>query len=230
MTTFLGSLEFIYFALDKGAMRFGSFEVKSGRISPYFFNTGLFHDGHSVSRLGEFYANALINSNISFDVLFGPSYKGIPLVIATAAALDSSLSWPNNKTPFVFNRKEAKKHGEGGELIGAPLKGRVVIIDDVITAGTSVFESMNIVRSNGAETVAVLIALDRMERAGQEGSLLPYSAVQQIVYDCNIPVISIASLDDLLSLLRKDNRLKRYEQSITAYRAKYGIGSKSEPI
>lgn len=163
-------LDFVRFASQEGVLRFGQFKVKSGRLSPYFFNAGLFNTGRSVGELGRFYAQALLDSGQGFDMLFGPAYKGIPLAAATAIALASQGSQPAD-VPFAFNRKEAKAHGEGGTLVGAPLQGRVVIIDDVITAGTSVRESVDIIRAAGATPAAVLIALDRMERAGADDAL-----------------------------------------------------------
>ena len=171
---------FVQFALNEGVLRFGSFVTKSGRTSPYFFNAGLFNSGASVGRLAQFYAQALVDSKLPFDMLFGPAYKGIPLATATAVALAAHPAMNGRSIDFAYNRKEAKDHGEGGVLVGAPLKGRVVIIDDVITAGTSVRESVEIIRAAGAEPCAVLIAMDRMERAGADGQLSPHSAVQEV--------------------------------------------------
>jgi len=213
------SLEFVRFALAEGVLRFGSFKVKSGRISPYFFNAGLFNNGRAVGRLSQFYAQALIDAGVDFDMLFGPAYKGIPLATATAIALATQ----KRDVPFAFNRKEAKDHGEGGTLVGAPLQGRVVIIDDVITAGTSVRESVEIIRAAGAEPAAVLIAMDRMERAGADEALSSHSAVQEVTRAYGIPVVSIASLADILRLLEGDAQFIEHRQAVLAYRAKYGV-------
>src|SRR5690606_34111769 len=186
--------DFVRFSLEQGVLRFGQFKVKSGRISPYFFNAGLFNSGASVGRLANFYAEALVKSGVEFDMLFGPAYKGIPLATATAVALANHPETADRNIPFAFNRKEAKDHGEGGVLVGAPLQGRVVIIADVITAGTSVRESVQIIRHSGAQPAAVLIALDRMERAGADDALSSHSAVQDVAKTYGIPVVSIASL------------------------------------
>lgn len=204
-------------------MRFGQFKVKSGRISPYFFNAGLFNSGVSVGRLATFYAQTLAASGVEFDMLFGPAYKGIPLATATAVALAMQPSMYGRTIPFAFNRKEAKDHGEGGVLVGAPLQGRVVIIDDVITAGTSVRESVEIIRHAGAQPAAVLIALDRMERAGPDDALSPHSAVQDVANNYGIPVISIASLDDIMALLEHDAQFSEHREAVAAYRNKYGV-------
>ncbi|NLC35963.1 MAG: orotate phosphoribosyltransferase [Alcaligenaceae bacterium] len=215
--------DFVRFALEQGVLRFGEFKVKSGRISPYFFNAGLFNSGLSVGRLAEFYAQALVDSGIEFDMLFGPAYKGIPLSTATATALARHPALGGRDVPFAFNRKEAKDHGEGGVLVGAPLQGKVVIIDDVITAGTSVRESVDIIRQAGAEPVAVLIALDRMERAGQDGGLSEHSAVQDVQRAYGMPVVSIASLADIMSVLDADATLAEYREAVQAYRTRYGV-------
>ena len=215
--------DFVRFALGEDVLRFGSFVVKSGRTSPYFFNAGLFNRGGSVGRLGQFYAQALVDSGIGFDMLFGPAYKGIPLATATAVALAAHPARKGRDVPFAFNRKEAKAHGEGGTLVGAPLAGRVVIIDDVITAGTSVGESVEIIRAAGAEPAAVLIALDRMERAGPDGDLSPHSAVQEVQRRYGMPVVSIASLADILDLLAQDAQYARHRDAVLAYRARYGV-------
>ena len=204
-------------------MRFGQFKVKSGRVSPYFFNAGLFNSGVSVGRLATFYAQTLAASGVEFDMLFGPAYKGIPLATATAVALASQPAMADRAIPFAFNRKEAKDHGEGGVLVGAPLQGRVVIIDDVITAGTSVRESVEIIRHAGAQPAAVLIALDRMERAGPDDALSPHSAVQDVANNYGIPVISIASLDDIMALLQHDEQFSEHREAVAAYRNKYGV-------
>ena len=217
---------FVRFALDEGVLKFGRFLTKSGRYSPYFFNAGLFNTGASVGRLGQFYAHALLESGLAFDMLFGPAYKGIPLVTTTSVALAQTAQGSNaNPVPFAFNRKEAKDHGEGGILVGAPLKGRVVIVDDVITAGTSVRESVDIIRAEGAEPVGVLIALDRMERAGPDDALSPGSAVQDVQQRYGLPVVAIADLNDILSLLRTNGSLSGHEQAVLEYRSRYGIES-----
>jgi orotate phosphoribosyltransferase len=217
------STDFVRFALDEGVLRFGSFKVKSGRISPYFFNAGLFNSGASVGKLAQFYAQALLDSGGEFDMLFGPAYKGIPLATATAVALAGHAGMQGRDVPFAFNRKEAKDHGEGGTLVGAPLQGKVVIIDDVITAGTSVRESVEIIRAAGAEPAAVLIALDRQERAGADDALSPHSAVQDVAQTYGIPVVSIASLADIMTLLEGDDEFASHREAVAAYRAKYGI-------
>jgi orotate phosphoribosyltransferase len=215
--------DFVRFSLDQGVLKFGQFKVKSGRISPYFFNAGLFNSGLSVGRLAQFYAQALVDSGVAFDMLFGPAYKGIPLSTATSVALANHPDIGGRDVPFAFNRKEAKDHGEGGVLVGAPLRGKVVIIDDVITAGTSVRESVEIIRQAGAEPAAVLIALDRMERAGADDALSAHSAVQDVARTYGIPVVSIASLDDIMGLLENDAQLAEHREAVAAYRAKYGV-------
>jgi orotate phosphoribosyltransferase len=215
--------DFVHFSLKQGVLRFGRFKVKSGRISPYFFNAGLFNTGSSVGRLGRFYAQALIDSGIEFDMLFGPAYKGIPLSTAASIALAGHDAIAGRDVPFAFNRKEIKDHGEGGTLVGAPLQGKVVIIDDVITAGTSVRESVDIIREAGAEPVAVLIALDRMERAGPDDALSARSAVQEVTRKYGMPVVSIASLDDIMALLRDDPQLAGHRDAVAAYRTQYGV-------
>lgn len=218
-------LEFVQFALEQGVLRFGEFKVKSGRLSPYFFNAGLFNTGASVSKLAQFYAQALVDSGVSFDMLFGPAYKGIPLATATTCALAAHPALQGRDIPFAFNRKEAKDHGEGGTLVGAPLQGKVVIIDDVITAGTSVRESVDIIRAAGAEPAAVLIALDRMERAGADDALSAHSAVQEVEQRYGIPVVSIASLSDIMSFLDGNAELAAHRESVAAYRARYGVNA-----
>jgi orotate phosphoribosyltransferase len=215
--------DFVRFSLDQGVLRFGEFKVKSGRLSPYFFNAGLFNTGSSVGRLGQFYAQALLDSGVAFDMLFGPAYKGIPLSTATAIALAGHDGLGGRDVPFAFNRKEVKAHGEGGMLVGAPLQGKVVIIDDVITAGTSVRESVEIIRQAGAEPAAVLIALDRMERGGADGALSAHSAVQDVARNYGIPVVSIASLGDIMALLEDDPQLAEHRQAVAAYRSRYGV-------
>ena len=211
------------FSLEQGVLRFGEFKVKSGRISPYFFNAGLFNTGASLGRLADFYAQTLLNSGLAFDMLFGPAYKGIPLAAATAVALARNPAIQGRDVPFAFNRKEAKDHGEGGVLVGAPLRGRVVIIDDVITAGTSVGESVEIIRAAGAEPAAVLIALDRMERAGPDDALSTHSAVQDVQIKYGMPVLSIASLADIMAVLEHDTALAAHRAAVSEYRNRYGV-------
>lgn len=223
MSSTFNRSEFVRFSLDQGVLRFGQFKVKSGRMSPYFFNAGLFNSGRSVGRLAQFYAQALVDSGLQFDMLFGPAYKGIPLAATTAVALADHPAMLGSDIPFAFNRKEAKDHGEGGTLVGAPLAGRVVIIDDVITAGTSVRESVDIIRAAGAEPAAVLIALDRMERAGPDEALTERSAVEQVAATYGIPVVSIASLSDIMALLEHSPELAGHHDAVAAYRARYGV-------
>jgi orotate phosphoribosyltransferase len=207
--------------LEAKVLSFGEFKTKAGRLSPYFFNAGGFNDGARLSALGRYYAKALQESKISFDMLYGPAYKGITLAAATAIALaDSGLN-----IPFAYNRKEAKDHGEGGSLIGAPVKGKVVIIDDVISAGTSVRESVDLIRGAGAEPAAVLIALDRMERSGNAVEIGEKSAVQAVEEEFGLPVIAIANLADLMTFLTasSDTELTNYLPAVKAYRDQYGI-------
>ena len=220
------SLEFIRFALDAGVLRFGQFRTKAGRDSPYFFNAGLFNDGARLGRLAEFYAATLLTAHdagqLRFDMLFGPAYKGITLASATAV----ELARRGRNVDFAYNRKEAKDHGEGGTLIGAPLRGRVVIVDDVISAGTSVRESVDIIRAAGAEPAAVLIALDRRERGGNATEVTEQSAVQQVQALFGIPVLSIASLDDVVAFLEQSGHageLAAYRSQVAAYRERYGV-------
>ena len=207
--------EFIEFALERGVLRFGEFTLKSGRVSPYFFNAGLFDSGLALAKLGRFYAQALVDSGLSYDVVFGPAYKGIPLAATTAIALAEDHQ---RDVPWCFNRKEAKDHGEGGTLVGAPLAGRVVIVDDVITAGTAIREVMHIINNQGAQAAGVLIALDRQERGN--GAL---SAIQEVERDFNMPVISIVSLQQVLEYLAESAELKQYLPAVERYREKYGI-------
>lgn len=216
-------LDFVRFALSQGVLKFGDFTVKSGRQSPYFFNAGLFNTGASLGRLAQFYAQALLDAGIAFDMLFGPAYKGIPLAASTAVALANHPDLPLDDVPFAFNRKEAKDHGEGGTLVGAPLQGRVVIIDDVITAGTSVRESMEIIRQAGATPAAVLIALDRMERAGTVDQVDSLSAVQAVTAQYGIPVVSIASLNDILTVVSQDPAFAPHQTKVQTYRERYGV-------
>ena len=207
--------EFIRFAIERGVLRFGEFTLKSGRTSPYFFNAGLFNSGSALAQLGKFYAAAVANSGIEFDVIFGPAYKGIPLAAATAIALAESHQ---RDLPWCFNRKEAKDHGEGGSLVGAPLTGRVLIVDDVITAGTAIREVMQIIGAQQAQAAGVLIALDRQERG--QGKL---SAIQEVELDFGIPVVSIVSLKQVLDFLAQDQQLKQHLPAVEAYRDQYGI-------
>ena len=207
--------EFIRFAIERGVLRFGEFTLKSGRISPYFFNAGLFSSGLALAQLGRFYANAAIASGVAFDVLFGPAYKGIPLAASTAVALAEQHGLD---LPWCFNRKEAKDHGEGGMLVGAPLQGRVLIVDDVITAGTAIREVMQIIQMQGAVAAGVLIALNRQERGRGE-----LSAIQEVERDFGMPVISIVNLDQLIVYLAEDASLKHYLPAVEAYRTQYGV-------
>ena len=206
--------EFLDFALNIGVLRFGEFTLKSGRISPYFFNAGLFNTGQSLARLGRYYAQAIVDSGIQFDVLYGPAYKGIPLAAVTAAALSEHHSID---IPYAFNRKEAKDHGEGGIIVGHELTGKVMIIDDVISAGTSVRESVDIISQQGAETGGVVIALDRQERG--KGDL---SAIQEVERDFGIPVAAIVRLENLVEYLQADTANSEYLDKIQKYRDQYG--------
>jgi len=206
--------DFIRFTIDQNVLRFGEYKTKAGRLSPYFFDAGLFHDGAALGRLAQFYAKAILASGIGFDALFGPAYKGIPLVAGTAIALAQA----GRNVPYSFNRKEAKDHGEGGSVIGAPLAGRILIVDDVISAGTSVRESVELILAAGAAPCGVLIALDRMERGS--GNL---SAVQEVRSRYNVPVISIATLDDLVGYLKADPRRARDLAAVARYRDTYGV-------
>jgi orotate phosphoribosyltransferase len=208
------SREFIAFACKRGVLRFGEFKTKAGRLSPYFFNAGLFSDGESLAVLADFYARAILASGLAFDVLFGPAYKGIPLAATVAVA----LAGKGRNTPFAYNRKEAKDHGEGGTLVGAPLTGRVLVIDDVISAGTSVRESVDLIRAAGATPAGVIIALDRQER-GQGG----LSAVQEVEKDFGIPVVAVASLIDLIGYLDGTPELQQVLPAVNRYREQYGV-------
>jgi len=206
--------DFIEFALARGVLCFGEFKTKAGRLSPYFFNAGLFNDGDALRRLGQFYAKALVAADVPFDMLFGPAYKGIPLVAAVAVALAEL----GRNLPFCFNRKEAKDHGEGGMTVGAPLRGRVLIVDDVISAGTSVRESVQIIRDAGAQPAGVAIALNRMERGSG-----PQSATQEVRSQYGIPVVSIATLDDLTAWLERQGDMAQQLQSVRRYRSEFGV-------
>ncbi len=216
--------QFVQFSLDTGVLRFGSFTTKAGRNSPYFFNAGLFNSGARLAKLADFYALTLLGASqqgLQYDMLFGPAYKGIVLAAAASMALASH----GLDIPYAYNRKEAKDHGEGGLLVGAPLKGRVVIVDDVISAGTSVRESVEIIRKSGATPAAVLIALDRMERGGDAVLLAASSAVQEVQRMWGIPVYAIATLADLLDFLAQsdDPVLGRHHAQVAAYRSRYGV-------
>lgn len=214
--------EFVAFAVQAGVLRFGEFKTKAGRLSPYFFNAGLFDDGAKLGRLAEFYARRLLSSGLEFDMIFGPAYKGITL----AAAVAVELARRGRNVPFAYNRKEAKDHGEGGTLVGAKLAGRVLIIDDVISAGTSVRESVAMISGAGAQPAAVAIALDRQERAtGDAGQEVPWSAVQYVSSELKLGVAAIATLDDLLQYLRgaADTSLSAHTGAVQAYRDRYGV-------
>ncbi|RUO39419.1 orotate phosphoribosyltransferase [Pseudidiomarina aestuarii] len=209
--------EFIQFALGRGVLKFGEFTLKSGRVSPYFFNAGLFNQGSDLARLGRFYAAALQDSGVEYDLLFGPAYKGIPIATAAAIALFDTYQ---KDVPYCFNRKEKKDHGEGGNLVGSPLQGRVMLVDDVITAGTAIRESMEIVQANNAQLAGVLIALDRQEKG--KGEL---SAIQEVERDYGATVISIVSLNDVIEFVRQEPEFEQYLPAVEAYRAKYGISA-----
>lgn len=206
--------DFIRFAIEHKVLSFGSFQTKAGRLSPYFFNAGLFNDGTSLKHLTQFYAQAILAAKVPFDMLYGPAYKGIPLAAGTAIALTEQ----GCNVPYCYNRKEAKNHGEGGDTVGATLRGRVLIIDDVISAGTSVRESLGLIRAAGAMPCGVAIALDRMERGQGE-----MSAVQEVQHNYGIPVVSIATLDDLLGYLQGDATLQENLQAVQSYRDSYGV-------
>lgn len=206
---------FIEFALSREVLRFGEFTLKSGRVSPYFFNAGLFNTGSALARLGQYYAEAIIESDLEFDVLFGPAYKGIPLAAACSVAL---ADHHQRDVPYSFNRKEAKVHGEGGNIVGSPLQGRVLIIDDVITAGTAIRESMQIIDTAGARPAGVLIALDRQEKGTGE-----LSAIQEVEQQYGIPVLSIIRLENLITYLETKPDMQANLASVRAYREQYGI-------
>ncbi len=207
--------EFIELALELGVLRFGEFTLKSGRVSPYFFNAGLFNTGYAAAKLGRFYASAIAESRLRFDMLFGPAYKGIPLAALTAAAL---AEHHDIDVPYSFNRKEAKAHGEGGSVVGAPLSGDVLIIDDVITAGTAVREAYQIISASGAGIAGLVISLDRQER-GQG----PFSAVQELRESLGIPVVSIVQLDDLINILEESSEYEQFLEPVLDYRKQYGV-------
>ncbi len=207
--------DFIRFAIEHQVLKFGEFTLKSGRVSPYFFNAGLFNTGKALAALGRFYAQALVDSGAEYNVIFGPAYKGIPLASATAIAL---ADHHDQDVPWCFNRKEAKDHGEGGTLVGAPLEGRIAIVDDVMTAGTAIRESMALITDCGAKPACVVVCLDRQEKG--KGEL---SAIQEIERDHNIPVISIVNLAQIMAFIQEDSRLKVYARPVDDYRNQYGI-------
>jgi orotate phosphoribosyltransferase len=215
--------EFVQFAVDCGVLRFGEFKTKAGRLSPYFFNAGLFDDGAKLGRLAQFYAQRLLASGIDFDIIFGPAYKGIPL----GAAVAIELARAGRNVPFAYNRKEVKDHGEGGSLVGAPLKGRVLVVDDVMSAGTAVRESIKLIQDAGATPHAVAIALDRQEMATEAGQDVPHSAVQYVQDHLGLQVSAIARLDDLLSYLETHQvpGLADARHRVLAYRERYGVNS-----
>lgn len=206
--------QFIEFSIKKQVLRFGEFKTKAGRLSPYFFNAGLFNDGESLMKLGEFYAAAILKSGVQFDMLFGPAYKGITL----AASISIALARQGHNLPYAYNRKEAKDHGEGGTIVGAPLQGRVLIVDDVISAGTSVRESVEMIKAAGATPAGVAIAIDRQERGLGE-----LSAVQEVEKDSGVPVIKIATLADLIAFLDGAADLAEHKPAVQAYRSRYGV-------
>jgi orotate phosphoribosyltransferase len=207
--------DFIEFALSRQVLKFGSFTLKSGRTSPYFFNAGLFNTGGDLARLGRFYAAALEDAGVEFDLLFGPAYKGIPIATTTAVALFDQYG---KDVPYCFNRKEAKTHGEGGNLVGSPLQGKVMLVDDVITAGTAIRESMQLIQAQGASLSGVLIALDRQEKG--QGEL---SAIQEVERDFGTKVVSIITLNDLINYLQGKPELAQHLDAVSAYRAQYGV-------
>ncbi|TLX48897.1 orotate phosphoribosyltransferase [Pseudoalteromonas phenolica] len=207
--------EFIEFALEKQVLKFGEFTLKSGRTSPYFFNAGLFNTGRDLARLGRFYAAALEDAGIEYDLLFGPAYKGIPIATTTAVALADHY---NKDVPYCFNRKEAKTHGEGGSLVGSPLEGRIMLVDDVITAGTAIRESMEIIAAAGADLSGVLIALDRQEKGKAE-----LSAIQEVERDFGTQVVSIVKLADLITYLEEQGSMGEHLEAVKAYRDQYGV-------
>jgi orotate phosphoribosyltransferase len=215
------ALEFVKFSVDAGVLRFGEFKTKAGRLSPYFFNAGLFDDGAKLGRLAEFYARRLLDSGQPFDMLFGPAYKGIALVAAVAI----ELARKGRNVPYAYNRKEAKDHGEGGTLVGAKVAGRVLIVDDVMSAGTSVRESIAMIRAAGAEPCGVAIALDRQEKATENGVDVDWSAVQYVKSQLGLPVAAIATLEDLLQYLAMadDPALGGYASAVRSYRRRYGV-------
>ncbi|RYF16945.1 MAG: orotate phosphoribosyltransferase [Comamonadaceae bacterium] len=214
--------DFVEFAVQSGVLRFGEFKTKAGRLSPYFFNAGLFDDGAKLGRLAQFYAQRILASNIAFDMLFGPAYKGIPL----AAAVAIELARLGKNVPYAYNRKEAKDHGEGGTLVGAPVRGRVLIVDDVMSAGTAARESIALIQAAGATPHAVAIALDRQEKATEDGNDVPWSAVQYVREKLGLQVCAIAKLADLLHYLgtHAGDELGQHHARVLAYRDRYGAG------
>lgn len=206
---------FIAFAIERGVLKFGEFTLKSGRVSPYFFNAGLFNTGGDLAKIGRYYASAIVDAGLEFDVLFGPAYKGIPIATTTAVALSEHH---DIDTPYCFNRKEAKKHGEGGSLVGSGLEGKVLLVDDVITAGTAIRESMQLINEHQASLSGVLIALDRQEKG--QGEL---SAIQEVERDFGTRVVSIVSLSDVMEYLKNDNQLVEHLPAVKVYRDTYGI-------
>ncbi|MGK0673809.1 MAG: orotate phosphoribosyltransferase [Halothiobacillaceae bacterium] len=209
------SQDFLRYALEREVLRFGEFTLKSGRVSPYFFNAGLFNTGDALSRLGRYYAEVIVRSRLAFDMLFGPAYKGIPLAAATAIAMAEQHG---RDVPWAFNRKEVKGYGEGGNIVGAPLAGRVLIVDDVITAGTAIRESLGIIRAAGAQAVGVVVLLDRQERGQGE-----WSALQEVEREHGLKVLAIAGLADLIELMRGDEKFAGHLEAVEAYRASYGV-------
>ncbi|MDR2334485.1 MAG: orotate phosphoribosyltransferase [Burkholderiaceae bacterium] len=217
------ALDFVQFAVESGVLRFGEFKTKAGRMSPYFFNAGLFDDGAKMGRLAEFYAKAILASGMEFDMVFGPAYKGIPL----AATVAVELARHGRNLPFAYNRKEAKDHGEGGTLVGASLKGRVLIIDDVMSAGTAARESIALIQAAGATPYGIAIALDRQEKATENGSDVDHSAVQYVRRELGMQVCTIAKLADLLQYLAASGGgedMKAHHERVLAYRVRYGVG------
>lgn len=212
--------QFIEFAIKTGALKFGEFRLKSGRNSPYFFNTGLFNSGTTMLQLSRFFAASIENSDIQFDLLFGPAYKGITLSCATAMALSEN---DGKEYPFAYNRKEKKKHGEGGSIVGSELIGRIAIIDDVITAGTAIRESFDIIKSHNADACAVFLALDRQERGQKEGAPTETSAIQQVEEEFGIPVVSIATLDNLINYLKLRGNQQEHLDEMRRYRDRFGV-------
>lgn len=207
--------EFIKLSLDIGALRFGEFKLKSGRISPYFFNMGIFGSGRLIKKVGDFYASALLDSDLECDIIFGPAYKGIPIVTSMSAALSENHG---KDIPFVYNRKEAKDHGEGGSTVGINLSGSVVIVDDVITAGTAIRDAAKIIKATEAKITGILISLNRQEKGSGE-----LSAVQEISNDLDVPVISIVTVDEIIEFIAKDVSFHKHLENINAYRQEYGV-------
>ena len=217
------ALDFVQFAVESGVLRFGEFKTKAGRMSPYFFNAGLFDDGAKMGRLAEFYAKAILATGVEFDMVFGPAYKGIPL----AATVAVELARQGRNVPYAYNRKEAKDHGEGGTLVGAPLKGKVLIIDDVMSAGTAARESIALIKAAGAVPHAIAIALDRQEKATENGHDVDHSAVQYVRGTLGMQVCTIAKLADLLQYLSQsggEQEMQQHHERVLAYRERYGVG------